>query len=128
MSYSAMVLPFILCGIGMALFFVPVASVVMGSVPTAAQGVASGTNNGIRELGGVLGISVLGAIFSAQGSLASPQSFLDGVKPAVVVGALMLAAGGVAALALPGRRSRTVNADQSTAVPVQSAAAVPVEV
>jgi EmrB/QacA subfamily drug resistance transporter len=128
MSYSAMVLPFILCGIGMALFFVPVASVVMGSVPTAAQGVASGTNNGIRELGGVLGISVLGAIFSAQGSLASPQSFLDGVKPAVVVGALMLAAGGVAALALPGRRSRAAGVEQSLSVPAQSAAAVAVEV
>jgi EmrB/QacA subfamily drug resistance transporter len=128
MSYSAMVLPFILCGIGMALFFVPVASVVMGSVPTAAQGVASGTNNGIRELGGVLGISVMSAVFSAQGSLANPQSFVDGVKPAVVVGALVLAAGGVAALALPGRRSRAANADQRVAIPAQAAGAVPVEV
>lgn len=128
MSYGAMVLPFILCGIGMALFFVPVASVVMGSVPTAAQGVASGTNNGIRELGGVLGISVLGAVFSAQGSLLSPQSFLDGLRPAVLVGALVLAAGGVAALALPGRRS-TATPDQLTVpVPAQAAATVAAEV
>jgi EmrB/QacA subfamily drug resistance transporter len=128
MSYGAMVMPFVLCGIGMALFFVPVASVVMGSVPTAAQGLASGTNNGIRELGGVLGISVLGAVFSAQGTLASPQSFLDGLRPAVVVGALVLAAGGVAALALPGRRSPAARAGQGVTVPAQSAPAVPAEV
>jgi EmrB/QacA subfamily drug resistance transporter len=128
MSYGAMVLPFILCGIGMALFFVPVASVVMGSVPIAAQGVASGTNNGIRELGGVLGISVMSAVFSAQGSLINPQSFLDGLRPAVVVGALVLAAGGVAALALPGRRSAAADAGQGLVVPAQATAAVPAEV
>lgn len=127
MSYGAMVLPFILCGIGMALFFVPVASVVMGSVPVAAQGVASGTNNGIRELGGVLGISVMGAVFSAQGSLLSPQSFLDGLRPAVVVGALVLAAGGAAALVLPGRRSAAAHAAQTVPAPAQ-AAAIPAEV
>jgi EmrB/QacA subfamily drug resistance transporter len=128
MSYGAMVLPFILCGIGMALFFVPVASVVMGSVPVAAQGVASGTNNGIRELGGVLGISVMSAVFSAQGSLINPQSFLDGLRPAVVVGALVLAAGGVAALALPGRRSAAARVGQSVEVPAQATAAVPAQI
>jgi EmrB/QacA subfamily drug resistance transporter len=128
MSYGAMVLPFILCGIGMALFFVPVASVVMGSVPAAEQGVASGTNNGFRELGGVLGISGLAAVFSAHGSLVSPQAMLAGIQPAVVVGAVVLAAAGVVALALPGRRSRTASYESTVYPAAQAAQAVPAEV
>ena len=59
MSYLALVAPFVYCGLGMSLFFIPVANVVMGAVPAADQGVASGTNNAVRELGGVLGIAVL---------------------------------------------------------------------
>jgi EmrB/QacA subfamily drug resistance transporter len=104
-SYSSMVSPFILSGIGMALFFVPVATVVMGSVRVERQGLASGTNNSVRELGGVLGIAVMGAVFAAHGSYLSAASFVDGLKPAVWVGAAVLAAGGLIALLIPGRRS-----------------------
>ena len=41
-----------LAGAGTGLFLVPVASVVMGSVPAHSQGIASGADDGIRELGG----------------------------------------------------------------------------
>ena len=78
----------------------------MGSVPAEMQGVASGANNGIRELGGVLGIAVLGAIFSARGGFTSGQAFVDGLHPALLVGGAAVLVGAVAALAIP-RRSRT---------------------
>lgn len=113
MSYGSMLIPFILSGVGMGLFFVPVASVVMGSVPEHLQGVASGANNGIRELGGVLGIAVLGAIFSARGGFTSGQTFVDGLHPALVVGGIGVAVGAVAAIAIP-RRRRTVEVDNVT--------------
>ena len=61
-AFSSLVLPFVLAGVGMSLFFVPVATVVMNSVPANRQGVASGTNNAIREVGGVFGVAVLATI------------------------------------------------------------------
>ena len=82
-----MVTPFIVAGVGMTLFFVPLASLVLGSVPTALEGVASGTNSAFRELGGVLGIAVLGAVFSSSGGYHSSQAFVNGFTPAIEVGA-----------------------------------------
>ncbi len=50
------------------------ASLVLGSVPTALEGVASGTNAAFRELGGVLGIAVLGAVFASNGGYSSART------------------------------------------------------
>ncbi|MFZ0058774.1 MAG: DHA2 family efflux MFS transporter permease subunit [Acidimicrobiales bacterium] len=102
--YADFIPAFVLSGIGMALFFVPVASVVLGEVPRAAEGVASGTNNALRELGGVLGISVLGAVFASFGSYASGATFVAGLMPALRVGVGVVAAGALLAHLLPGRR------------------------
>src|SRR3990170_159395 len=54
-GYASLVGPFILSGIGMAMFFAPVANVVLSAVRPQEEGKASGTNNAIREVGGVLG-------------------------------------------------------------------------
>jgi EmrB/QacA subfamily drug resistance transporter len=105
--YVDFVPAFVLSGIGMALFFVPVASLVLSAVPTADEGVASGVNNAIRELGGVFGISVLGAVFVSFGSYLSGADFVAGLLPAIAVGAGVVAAGAALALALPLRRSRS---------------------
>ena len=70
----------------------------------AAEGVASGTNNALRELGGVLGISVLGAVFASFGSYASGATFVAGLMPALRVGVGVVAAGALLAHLLPGRR------------------------
>ncbi len=97
--YLDMVPAFVVCGVGMTLFFVPLASVVLGSVPKALEGVASGTNSAFRELGGVLGIAVLGAVFSSSGGYASARDYVSGLTPAIVVGAAVVATGaGIAAL------------------------------
>jgi hypothetical protein len=85
----------------MALFFAPVANVVLGSVRREEEGKASGANNAIRELGGVLGVAVLASIFTSKGSYASPQAFVDGLTPALYVGATVVALGAVAALLIP---------------------------
>ncbi len=42
--YADLVAPFVVCGLGMTLFFVPLASLVLGTVPPALEGVASGAN------------------------------------------------------------------------------------
>ena len=72
--YSELVLPFILSGAGMALFFAPVANVVLSSVGRAEEGQASGANNAIRELGGVFGVAVLASIFAHYGGYRTATS------------------------------------------------------
>ena len=105
--YTEIVAPFALAGIGMGLFFAPVATVIMSSVKLIEAGQASGANNAIRELGGVLGVAVLASIFAHQGGYGSAGMFTDGILPALWVGSGVVAAGFVAALMLPGRAATT---------------------
>jgi EmrB/QacA subfamily drug resistance transporter len=102
--YSSLLIPFVICGMGMTLFFVPLASLVLGMVPTSLEGIASGTNSAFRELGGVLGIAVLGAVFSAHGSYRSGEDYVHGLTAAVYAGAAVVAVGALTALIIPGRR------------------------
>ena len=102
-AYASLVPAFVLGGTGMALVFSPVANAILGAVRPSEAGQASGANNAIRELGGVLGVAVLAAVFSATGGYESGQAFVDGLAPALWVGAAVLAAGAVAALLVPGK-------------------------
>jgi hypothetical protein len=57
-------------------------------------------------LGGALGLAVTVAVFAATGTVAGPDSFVDGFGPALAAAAALAALGAVAALAVPrGRRS-----------------------
>ncbi|QKW25442.1 DHA2 family efflux MFS transporter permease subunit [Streptomyces similanensis] len=104
-SYTAQLPGLIISGVGMALYFAPAANLVMSSVRPQQQGIASGANNALREVGGALGIAVMSSIFSAQGGYESARSFVDGLRPALVVGAAMVALAAVAALLIPRRRA-----------------------
>jgi EmrB/QacA subfamily drug resistance transporter len=99
--YAELVGPFILSGAGMALFFAPVANVVLSSVRPALEGKASGANNAIRELGGVFGVAVLAAVFSHIGGYRSGIAFTNGTTAAVWVGAAVVLAGAAAAALIP---------------------------
>ncbi len=101
MSYSSMVIPFILAGSGMSLVFAPAANAVVSSVRTLEVGQASGATNAIRELGGVLGIAVLATVFTANGGYQSPMAFITGLRAAMWVGVAVLALGALVALAFP---------------------------
>ena len=103
LPYMRLVPPFILAGLGMGLFFAPMARLVLSFAPAELEGVASGTSNALRQLGTVLGIAVLGSIFSAYGGYASNQSFVDGMAVAMEVGAVVLAAGAGLILLAPRR-------------------------
>ncbi|MFG1808748.1 DHA2 family efflux MFS transporter permease subunit [Streptomyces sp. NPDC049040] len=105
-SYLAQLPALVISGAGMALFVAPATSLVMSSVIPAEQGIASGANNALREVGGALGIAVLGSIFAAQGGYGSGAAFVDGLLPALWVGAAILAAAFAAALLLPKAPSR----------------------
>ena len=103
-AYSELVTPFVLSGIGMALYFAPVANVVLSAVRPIEEGQASGANNAIRELGGVFGVAVLASVFAHYGGYATGQTFVDGLTPAIYVGAVLVAAGALAALGIQRKR------------------------
>ena len=58
-SLTALVGPFMVSGIGMAMFWAPVANVVLAAVRKEEEDQASGAQNAIRELGGVFGVAGL---------------------------------------------------------------------
>jgi MFS family permease len=115
--------PFALAGIGMGLFFAPVATVVMSSVRLIEAGQASGANNAIRELGGVFGVAVLASIFAHQGGYGSADLFTDGIVPALWVGSALVAVAVAAALFLPGRIGARSEGEVEAAVEPEPVAA-----
>jgi EmrB/QacA subfamily drug resistance transporter len=114
--YSSLVPAFVISGIGMALFFAPVANVVLSAVRPQEEGQASGANNAIRELGGVFGVAVLASVFSSYGGYESGQAFVDGLVPAVWVGAAVVGLGAVAALFIP-RKQRPAEVEVAAVEP-----------
>ena len=81
-----------MAGAGMGLVFAPSASALLSVVSPAQAGQASGTNNAIREVGGVFGVAVLATVFSESGAFTSPQGFVDGVVPALWVASAVVGA------------------------------------
>jgi EmrB/QacA subfamily drug resistance transporter len=104
--YWQLVAPFVVSGVGMAMFWAPVANVVLAAVKPEEEGQASGAQNAIRELGGVFGVAVLASIWSQYGSYNTGASFVDGMVPAIWVGAAIVLLGAVAAFAIGKSRVR----------------------
>jgi EmrB/QacA subfamily drug resistance transporter len=104
-AYGLLIPGFVMAGTGMALVFAPSANAVLGAVRTSEAGQASGAVNTIREVGGVLGVAVLATVFTYAGGMGSPQAYVDGLLPAIGVGAAVLASGALVALLAPAKRS-----------------------
>jgi hypothetical protein len=103
----------------MAMCFPTVASAVVSSVPSKEAGVAAGTNNALRQLGGVVGVAVVAAVFAANDSYATTQTFLDGFTPALWVAASLSLLGVTAALLSP---AKTHTARPATPIPTETVA------
>ena len=104
--YVDLVAPFVLSGIGMGLFFAPIANLILSSVRGEEEGQASGANNAVRELGGVFGVAILASVFSHYGGYRTGTSFVNGMTPAVYVGAAVVALGSLAVFSIK-RRPRS---------------------
>ncbi len=101
--YVDLVAPFALAGIGMGLFFAPIANLVLSTVRDEEEGQASGANNAVRELGGVFGVAVLASVFARYGGYTSGDAFVSGMTPAVYIGAAVVAVGSLAVFAIKRR-------------------------
>jgi EmrB/QacA subfamily drug resistance transporter len=87
-------------GLGMALVFAPTAAAAVRSVSVDKAGVGSAVLNACRQVGGSMGIAVMGAIMASQiGDRRSPEAFVDGFSRALLVAAFIAFAGAAVALA-----------------------------
>ncbi|HXV34054.1 MAG TPA: MFS transporter [Gaiellaceae bacterium] len=89
-------------GFGMALVMTPMTAAALGSVPVEKSGVGSGVLNTFRQVGGALGIAVMGAIVASYVDLEAgtpdPSAFIDGFQVALRVSAVFALIGAVVAL------------------------------
>jgi EmrB/QacA subfamily drug resistance transporter len=91
----------LLGGFGMALTMTPGAAAAVRSVPVDKSGVGSAVLNSFRQVGGSVGIALMGAIVAhAIGGRSTPAAFMDGFSTALLVAAAIAFAGAVVAAAL----------------------------
>ena len=94
----------LLGGFGMSLAMTPTTAAAMGSVPVDKAGVGSAVLNSMRQVGGSLGIALMGAIVASSVSVlpASPEypdQFVEGYHNALHVAAAIAIVGAVVAVA-----------------------------
>jgi EmrB/QacA subfamily drug resistance transporter len=89
-------------GVGMATVMAPTTAAVVGSVPVEKSGVGSAILNCMRQVGGALGIAVMGAIMAAKiGDDRTPEAFVDGFSTTLLVsGFIALVGAAIAAAAV----------------------------
>ena len=104
-SYLALAVALTIWGIGNSMIFPAVQSAIVDGLPSAAIGRSSGTNQMTREVGGVLGIAAVTAVFSHTGGYDTASNFLHGFVPAVLLCAGLAVAGLLVSLLIPDRRT-----------------------
>jgi EmrB/QacA subfamily drug resistance transporter len=102
-GYSALVPPLVLAGTGVSMAMPAAQNAILGSVAVTEIGKASGIFNMARFLGGMFGIAVMVAAFSASGAAHSVAGFGRGFTAAITVAAALSLLGAFAGLALPAR-------------------------
>jgi MFS family permease len=105
-AYAQLVPAFVIAGIGMGLTFAPSSTAVLADMADTDHGTASSANATVREVGVALGVAVLVAVFTSAGGTITPDGYAQGLRPAVGVGALVVALGAVASRWLPSRTGR----------------------
>ncbi|MGE5690882.1 MAG: MFS transporter [Pseudomonadota bacterium] len=99
-------------GIGMALTMTPSAAAAVRSVPVDKSGVGSAVLNSFRQVGGSIGIAVMGAIMAHEiAGRPGPQPFVDGLSVTLRVAALIAVAGAVVAAVLVRPHAREDHAE-----------------
>jgi EmrB/QacA subfamily drug resistance transporter len=99
--WTALLPPLLVFAVGLSLIVAPLTSTVLADAGERDAGIASGVNNAIARVAGLLGIAVVGA------AIAGSTNTLDlaGYRLAMTITALLIAAGGV--VGLVGIRNRT---------------------
>ncbi len=99
-GYWHLLLGIMLISLGMGLTMAPATESIMGSLPPAKAGVGSAMNDTTRQMGGALGVAVLGSIltaiyrphlFDSLTSVGAPSAVIDKAQESVGVAILGVA-------------------------------------
>jgi len=98
-SYVSSVLPAVIVfGLGLTLVVAPVTATVLAAADARHSGLASGVNNAVSRVAGLLAVAVLPAIAGLTGTrFYDPRAMAHGFRVAMVTCACLAAAGGVLA-------------------------------
>jgi DHA2 family methylenomycin A resistance protein-like MFS transporter len=97
-AYPLLMGPLVGAGFGMSFTMPAATTAVLDATPAERAGLASGAINAARQLGGVIGIAVLGALVAGGGA-----GFIGGLHVAVIIaGAAFWLGAAIAAVTVPG--------------------------
>jgi EmrB/QacA subfamily drug resistance transporter len=102
-AYSSVIGPLVLAGVGVSMAMPAAQNAILSSVAVPEMGKASGVFNMGRFLGGMFGIALLVATFSANGATDSPANFSAGFAAAMTAAAALSLLGALAGAWLPAR-------------------------
>jgi DHA2 family methylenomycin A resistance protein-like MFS transporter len=86
-GYPLLVAPLLVTGFGMAFTMPAATTAVVEAAPTRRAGVASGVINASRQIGGLIGVALLGALVSQH------ATFLPGLHAAMTIAGAAFFAG-----------------------------------
>ena len=128
-TYSDLLPAFLLLGLGIGATMSPMSTAAMNAVDVDKAGVASGTLQMFRMMGGTIGVAATGAIFQgklgafnpallASGRPAEATKFTDALGAAMALGAVLTAVGAVvAALVITGKPKHELSAHGGPELP-----------
>jgi len=106
-SYERDVLPGVLAlGVGLGLTVAPLTIAALGAAPADRAGIASGVNNAVARLAGLLAVAALPLVGGIAPDALRTGTFQAGYSRAMSAAAILAAAGGLSALLGPSRRVR----------------------
>jgi EmrB/QacA subfamily drug resistance transporter len=113
---------FIIGGVGMGLTMTPSAAAATRSVPVDKAGVGAAVLNSARQVGGTMGVAIMGAIVAAEASgERTPDAFMRGFETALLVAAGIAVVGAVVAYVLVRPHEEAGRTERTAAEPVASA-------
>ncbi|WP_042365423.1 MFS transporter [Streptacidiphilus neutrinimicus] len=115
-TYAAMAVQFLVAGFGIGLVVPSMTNAMLSAVDPAHSGIASGVLNASRQLGGLIGVAVMGLLVGQAPS----RHFLTGLRSALVCAVVALALSAVLS-AVGIRRRQVAAAPADAARPVAKA-------
>jgi len=98
-TYSQLVWRLVILSCGLALTMAPATESIMGSLPLAKAGVGSAVNDTTRQVGGALGVAVLGSVFNSIYTSSVTDGLSASSLPANAVAAAKDSVGGALSVA-----------------------------
>jgi len=121
-SWWAVMPGLLLACLGTGLFNPALSNVALGAVPVEQSGLAAGVNDTARQAGIAVGVATLGALIPAEAALngGSAAEYVAGLHDAFFVGAVLAAAGAVAAALLIAKRFGTATVADAATMPARA--------